>query len=103
MNDISTFDADRADELLTALEEQLSARDASYELVVVGGSALQALGLVDRLTSDVDVVAMSRGRSLVSADPLPAPLITARDRVARDFRLPLRWLNPGPTELLTFG
>ncbi|TMD63117.1 MAG: hypothetical protein E6I84_16235, partial [Chloroflexi bacterium] len=80
MNDISTFNADRAHELLSALQEQLAASDASYGLVVIGGSALQALGLVDRPTRDVDVVALSLGSTLVSAEPMPPPLVTARDR-----------------------
>ena len=103
MNDVSKFDAERAGELLRALSEQLGATDASYELVVVGGSALQALGLVDRLTSDVDVVALALGAALVTADPLPPPLLAAVHRVARDFALPERWLNPEPTSLLDFG
>jgi hypothetical protein len=103
MNDISTFDAERGGELLSALAEQLGAIGARYELVVIGGSALQALGLVDRPTSDVDVVALTQGTMLVTAKPLPAPLEAAAERVARDFALPRRWINPGPTSLLDFG
>jgi hypothetical protein len=103
MNDISQFDADRAHELLRALAEQLAGADVSYKLVVIGGAALQALGLVDRPTRDIDVVALTVGTTLVSADPLPPPLVAARDRVARDYGLPERWLNPGPTSLLDLG
>jgi len=43
------------------------------------------------------------GNELSSAKPLPAALVAARDRVARDFSLPGEWLNPGPTDLLQFG
>ncbi len=46
-----------ADQLLTALEEQLRAAGHEYDLVVVGGSALLALDLVRRTTRDIDVVA----------------------------------------------
>jgi hypothetical protein len=103
MYDISAFDAGRAGELLSALGDQLAADGVSYELVVIGGSALLALGLVDRATNDVDVVALTIGTILVPAQPFPPPLVAARDRVARDFDLPERWLNPGPTSLLDFG
>ncbi len=97
------FGADRADELLGALGEQLSAAGQRFDLVVIGGSALLALGVVERATRDVDVLALATGEGLVPADPLPRALAEARDRVARDFGLPADWLNPGPTELLRFG
>jgi hypothetical protein len=92
-----------ADDLLSALADQLGSAGATYDLVVVGGSALLALGLISRPTQDVDVVALTGARGLLSADPLPDALIQARDRVARDFALPLTWLNSGPTALLDFG
>jgi hypothetical protein len=95
--------ADQAERLLEALAEQLEARGSSYHLIVVGGSALLALGLVDRPTKDVDVVAVSDGESLMRPSPLPADLVAARDTVARDFGLPTSWLNDGPASLLDFG
>jgi hypothetical protein len=61
----------RVRELLVALSEQLAARGQHYELVVVGGSALLALALVERATKDVDVVALRHAGSLSKADPLP--------------------------------
>lgn len=92
-----------ADEFLSALGEQLAELGAHYELVVVGGSALLALGLVSRPTKDVDVVALREADSLRPGAPLPEPLRVARDRVARDFELPEDWLNDGPAALLDFG
>jgi hypothetical protein len=97
------FGAERADELLAALGEQLAAAGEHFDLVIIGGSALLALGLVERATRDVDVLAVETTEGLTPADPLPATLAQARDRVARDFGLPADWLNPGPTELLRFG
>jgi len=88
---------------LAALAEQLAARDASFEIVVIGGSALVALELIQRSTRDVDIVGLRQGDELVSAKPLPAELQSARDQVARDFRIPEAWLNAGPTDLLDFG
>jgi len=92
-----------ADTLFHALEEQLRAAGTERELVVIGGSALQALGLIQRGTKDVDVLALREAGELLPADPFPSDLATARDRVARDFGLDEDWLNPGPTELLRFG
>jgi Nucleotidyltransferase of unknown function (DUF6036) len=82
-----------ADRLLTALGEQLSLAGYEYDLIVIGGSALLALGLVSRSTQDIDVVALAGGSGLNEALPLPQPLVEARDRVARDFGLPEDWLN----------
>jgi hypothetical protein len=55
MNNDQIVDADAADALLAALAEQLGAAGQRYDLVVVGGSALLALELVQRPTRDVDV------------------------------------------------
>lgn len=101
MSDIS--DREATDRLLSALGEQLGALGQRFELVVVGGSALLALGLIERATRDVDPLALRAGDELGSAKPLPAALETARNRVARDLSLPADWLNPGPTDLLDFG
>jgi hypothetical protein len=92
-----------ADQLLDALGAQLAARDESYTLAVVGGSALLALGLVSRTTKDVDILAIVENHELVSAQPLPAALLDAAHTVARDFGLSDDWLNPGPTSLLDLG
>jgi hypothetical protein len=88
---------------LWALSEQLAAADAHFELVVVGGSALVALGLIERATRDVDVLGILSEGGLSSAEPLPVVLATAAARVARDLGLPTDWLNPGPTALLDLG
>jgi len=101
MSDIVSKDA--AGRLLSALSEQLTAAGERYELVIIGGSGLLALGLIDRSTRDVDLLALRSGDELGSAKPLPTALEAARDRIARDFSLPADWLNPGPTDLLEFG
>lgn len=92
-----------ADSLLHALGEQLAAAGGTFDLVVVGGSALLVLGLASRATKDVDVLAVRTDRGLVSAEPLPPALVEASGRVARDFGLPANWLNSGPAGLLDFG
>lgn len=101
MSDI--YRKERMDQLLEALGEQLAASGERYELVVIGGSGLVALGVIERSTRDIDIVALRNDDDLDSADPLPDGLRVARDRVARDFSLPAEWLNPGPTDLLELG
>lgn len=95
--------AESANELLNALAEQLEALGAKHEIVVIGGSALLALGLVDRATRDVDLVALREGDSLLTVSAIPPTLADARDIVARDFAIPSNWLNAGPAALLDFG
>ena len=92
----------RIDDELSALGELLGAACAPFEIVVIGGAALQVLGLAVRPTADVDVVAIL-DQGLRSADPLPAPLADAAHRAAVDFGLPDDWLNPGPTAMLQWG
>lgn len=103
MSDEAIANAGAAHELLRALAEQLGTLGETYELVVIGGSALLALGLVDRPTRDVDVLGLRSGHCLRSAEPLPEPLAIARDRVARDFAVPATWLNSGPAAMLDLG
>lgn len=100
---MSTLDQTRTHELLAALGEQLAARGVHVELVVIGGSALLAIGLISRPTRDVDVVALLADETLIDPRPLSPELIAARDRVSRDFGLPQDWLNPAPADLLDFG
>src|SRR6185436_8919951 len=91
------------DTILNALGEQLSALGStSFELVVCGGSALNALGLVHRTTRDVDVLAFltqaEKGKPVLqTARPFPEVLDQAAAKVSRDFNLPTDWLNSGPT------
>jgi hypothetical protein len=70
---------------------------------VIGGSGLLALGFIERATRDIDIVALRADGALDTAKPMPEGLRAARDRVARDFSLPLEWLNADPTALLEFG
>lgn len=102
-DDAHLVSAEATNRLLSALGDQLSVVGAAYELVVIGGSALLALGLISRPTRDVDVLALAGDVGLASASPLPEPLADASARVARDFDLPADWLNSGPADMLDFG
>jgi hypothetical protein len=72
--------------VLSALGEQLEAAGAAARLVVIGGSGLQAIGVVARPTRDVDVVALEQDGGLVSAEPLPEALVVAALGVEDDGR-----------------
>ena len=58
--------------LLGALADQLQVLDSHVEIVVIGGSALTALGLVRRATRDVDLLAIAENGELHLADELTA-------------------------------
>jgi len=78
------------------------------QIIVCGGSALNVLGLIQRTTEDVDVLAYvmrnKEGKlSIVKAEPLINELSVAAKIVARDFNLPDKWLNPGPASAVDFG
>lgn len=84
---------------LSAVGELLAADDTEVALVVVGGATLNLLGLLDRTTRDVDVIALAADpvgavpALLSPPDPLPEPLVRAVLRVARDFGLERDWIN----------
>jgi len=95
--------------VLRALAERLDfVKAPRTELAVCGGAALHVLGLMTRaVTKDVDAFALVRrgrkGVSLVKASPLPDHLRREAAVVARDFNLPMDWLNAGPADLLDLG
>lgn len=94
------------DKILSALGEELAKLRFSADLLVCGGSALTALGLIERATKDVDVLAFvdsNGGLTAHTAQPFPSSIAVAASRVADFFKLPKNWLNPDPTSALDFG
>lgn len=89
---------------LYALGDLLNDRGEHFEVAAIGGGgALVLLGLIERATEDIDLVAVGSVDGLVTAEPLPAALQTAIADVARALRLDAKWMNAGPTSLLRFG
>ena len=81
---------------LQATGELLAADGHAATLVVVGGAAMLARGIVDRATQDVDVVAFADRvpvTTLRPPEPWPEALTLAAATVSRDFNLPPDWLN----------
>jgi len=90
--------------IFSALEKQISAGGGSgISLVVCGGTALAALGLVARTTKDVDVLGSLEKGKIRKIGEFPAWLSAAAAKVARDFNLPEDWLNLGPESQLETG
>lgn len=93
------------DEALTALAAFLEDSKAAPEhLVLIGGAALLALGLVSRTTRDVDIIAGVDARDgLVDPRPMSESLRDAALRVARELDLDADWLNTGPADQMRAG
>jgi len=88
------------DEVFRLLDGRLMIAGAPpVHLVVCGGAALIAIGLLSRTTRDVDVVALLdvKSQTLVAPVPLPDYLVKAAKEVAEVLNLPKSWLNNGPS------
>lgn len=94
-----TYQYQQFETALRLLNGRLAIADApTFHLVVCGGTALVATGLVLRATRDVDIVALADEQGgLIDPAPLPAALIKAAGEVAEDLGLPKDWLNNGPS------
>lgn len=90
---------------LQLVGELLAADGLRHDIVILGGAALNLLGLVERATIDVDILAFAAPAGVGAAgapplqpptEPLPASLVAAARTVARDLGLDPHWLNTGP-------
>ncbi len=88
---------------LSALGQVLASRRLAYELVTVGGSSLMLLGLIERPTRDLDVIALIESGRYLKATTLPSPLTQAVAEIGRVLQLGPDWINAGPADLLDFG
>src|SRR5215208_5095338 len=89
---------------LARVAEQLAIDGERYAVVILGGAALNLLGIVQRSTSDVDILAFAVGfpgarNPALREPPQPIPLALGRAlaAVARDMGLDPHWMNTGPS------
>lgn len=102
------IEKDSIEEILNALDRQIQVFHGSpIGLVICGGTALAALGLITRTTRDVDVLARA---SMIDGDiqvqemeQFPDWLQSAAAQVGRDFSLPSNWLNLDPASQVSSG
>jgi hypothetical protein len=91
------------EEALKYLGQLLSDQGHYFEVVAIGAGGLLLLGLINRPTKDLDLVALVNEWEFVSADPLPLPLVQAIHEVEVALNLGKNWLNSGPADLLRLG
>jgi len=106
--DMQTIAPSQIDEIFYALNSQIAAAGGkSVSLVVIGGTALAAMGLVLRTTNDVDVigeVVFSDHKPLIKEIVrFPDWLLEAAEKVKRDFDLAETWLNFAPSSQIRTG
>lgn len=100
--------ADNITEVLNSLGKQIGAHGGTpLCLVVCGGTALNALGLVCRTTKDVDVLGTASEKngkySVRQMKEFPDWFKAAAQIVARDFDLHPNWINLGPASQTSMG
>lgn len=93
------------EQALERVGELLAADGHAFAIVILGGAALNLLGLVERATADVDILAFAAlarpgderpGELREPPEPMPEALSDAARLVARDMGLDEHWLNTGP-------
>ena len=99
---------DNMEGIFRALDRQIEIRGGSpISIVVCGGTALFALGLILRTTKDVDVLGVinQEGKKIrvKKIDSFPELFVEASKIVQRDFGLPEEWINIGPTKQVETG
>lgn len=102
MNRITSSTLTDALSALGAFLEEAQAEPESF--VLIGGSALLALGLITRTTRDADIMAgVDLHKGLVDPRPMSDALRDAALRVAREYDLEANWLNTGPADQVLAG
>jgi len=91
------------EEALETLGAVLKEKGTSFELLAIGGSGLLLLGLIDRPTGDLDVIALVRNGAFQKLEALPEALENAAEQVGEALGLRDQWLNAHPSSLMDFG
>lgn len=101
---MTKLNRENLDSILIQLNDLIGLEtEKCFELIVCGGSALIALGLVNRATKDIDIVARIAHGRIIDPAPLPEELVKTAAKLARFSGLPADWLNTGPADLYRMG
>jgi hypothetical protein len=93
----------RLTEALHLAGSYLEDRGISFEVVAIGGSALLLLGLIERPTQDLDLIASVVAGAYLKLDDLPPALRETRDAVAAQLDLAPDWINTEPSDVMDHG
>jgi hypothetical protein len=89
---------------LSVVGERLALAGEPCAIVVLGGAAMNLLGIVDRPTVDVDILARADASGAIHPpDPLPQALTRAAAAVARDRGFLDNWMNTTVADQWRFG
>jgi hypothetical protein len=101
---MATIDRKNLDAILTLLNDRLALvfPEARWNLVVCGGTALNALNLVSRTTKDVDVIGVLSGNQIKYA-AFSTLFLDQVALCASTFDLPRNWLNTEPESFIKSG
>lgn len=102
-NRVVFMDSLSLNKALEVLGSYLTDKGLHYEVAAIGGGALLLLGRIIRPTKDLDIVALVDGKKLISAHPLPSPLLAAIKEVGLALKLPGDWINSAPADLWKMG
>ena len=94
---------ERLQEALELAGSYLEDRGNAIEVVGIGGSALLLLGIIDRPTQDLNLIAVLEAGTFRKLDALPPVLVETRDAVAAHLGLAPDWINTGPSDVMDHG
>lgn len=101
------LDAEKAEKMLSSLGEILEEQDIGpFDIVVCGSMAMILQGLIDRRTTDIDIIGLlkeSDGEVRIEMPALERAFLDARQRVATFFDAPRTWLSVQARTLLKNG
>ena len=97
------MDPSEVERALTMLGARLAENGREVGLLVIGGSSLLLLGVIDRPTADVDVAAVATSSGYVPLHELPRHLAAAVAEVGQVLGLGPHWLDTRPAGLMELG
>ena len=93
----------RLREALELAGSYMEDRGITIEVVGIGGSALLLLGVIERPTQNLDLIAVVESGTYLKLDELPPVLAETLDAVAAHLDLAPDWINTEPSDVMDHG
>ncbi len=100
---MNSLNRTRLGEALELVGSYLEDREYSIEVVAIGGSALLLLGVIERPTQDLDLIAEVRSGTFVKLEEVPPILKETSDAVGDHLDLAPDWINTEPCDVMDHG